>query len=299
VARLFRFPANWLLACWAALLPLAAAGVLRLPGRWRWAAVALLGADLALYGAVDRTAWAREGFFTEPPPLAGRVLAAGRPARIYHAEPLMRLWLSGWLEREEDYALMKGLLAPSYGAAFGVQGISDYQTLRLRSSDAYRARLDAEGPSSPLLAWSGAACVVSIASGAARVEGPSVILRPNPGARPRVFPVSEGSAAVSLLDYRPGEVLCEVAAVREAGVVFSESAYPGWTAAIDGREAALGTLAGLFPVVRVPPGRHLLSFRFRSAAFLAGAFLSLVSLALFLARLLTGARRRPRAWARG
>ncbi|MFA6028959.1 MAG: YfhO family protein [Elusimicrobiota bacterium] len=281
--RFFRSPSNWLLLAAAASAPLAALGVARLP-RGRWLAAALVALDLAVFALPDRVAWARPGFFTDPPPLARRLAALPGPVRLHHSRALMTLWQQGTLEREEDYLLMRDYLAPAYGTALGVHDVSDCQTLRLRSADDYRRRLDEEGPGSPLLDWAGAAAWVSVSTGAARVERAALFVRPNPGYRGRVFAQPASAARAALAAWRPGRAWARVEGAEESLVVLGESDYPGWEAYVDGEPRRIERFEGFFPGVRVGAGAHRVEFRFRSPGLIAGLALALFVLSLALVR---------------
>jgi uncharacterized membrane protein YfhO len=64
-------------------------------------------------------------------------------------------------------------------------------------------------------------------------------------------------------------------------MVMVEQFYPGWTADIDGRKAAIERWDGAFQAVSVPGGEHRVRFRYRPWTLPAGAAVTLVSLLVF------------------
>lgn len=70
---------------------------------------------------------------------------------------------------------------------------------------------------------------------------------------------------------------------EEGGLLtFSESAYPGWSAKLDGNSLAIEPWQIAFQSVRVPPGAHTVEFIYRERLLPLGAAISLVSLALLV-----------------
>ena len=65
--------------------------------------------------------------------------------------------------------------------------------------------------------------------------------------------------------------------------MFGEVAYPGWTATVDGRPAAIERANFAFRAVRVPPGAHRVALRFEPAAWRLGLLITLLSLAAYVA----------------
>jgi hypothetical protein len=73
-----------------------------------------------------------------------------------------------------------------------------------------------------------------------------------------------------------------IAAPREGWLVVRDLYWPGWKAAVDGRSARVFPADGLFRAVRVPKGEHRVTFRYRPAALLLGAILSVLGLTITL-----------------
>ena len=83
------------------------------------------------------------------------------------------------------------------------------------------------------------------------------------------------------------------AGVGEAGgyLVMLDSFSDDWRATADGQPATIVRANGLFRAVRLNPGSHVVEFRYRPRAFLAGAAVSAAALAMVLALLVWPARR--------
>jgi hypothetical protein len=91
----------------------------------------------------------------------------------------------------------------------------------------------------------------------------------------------------------PNRFRYRVSYPRPALLCLAQSAYEGWTAAIDGRPAPLlSDYCGAFVVVAVPEGRHEVTFRFVPPGLGAGRAVSLAALAAMLYGLLRSRRRR-------
>jgi hypothetical protein len=86
-----------------------------------------------------------------------------------------------------------------------------------------------------------------------------------------VDPRPDDRLAVLAMD--PDRLQVQVETGRAGELVAAELAYPGWEATIDGQPSA--TLSrGAFRSVRVPPGRHVVEWRFQSRTIRWGALVS-------------------------
>ncbi len=74
----------------------------------------------------------------------------------------------------------------------------------------------------------------------------------------------------------------EVEAERDAIVGTSVTAWSGWKARLDGFAAEPLSYNHAFLAFRVPVGRHRLELRYRPDSFMAGAAISLATLAVLL-----------------
>jgi uncharacterized membrane protein YfhO len=93
-------------------------------------------------------------------------------------------------------------------------------------------------------------------------------------------------------------VVVEVESDRNGWLVLSDRYYPGWRADINGKPARIERANVVVRAVAVPPGRHIVTFRFASTPLRAGAAISLLGWAAaaswWLAALVRS-RRRPSA----
>ncbi len=277
IFRVFRFPANWLLASSSALGLLCAAGISHLRKKWRWLAVILIVVDLVLFAQFPRQAWARPAFLTDIPALAENLKRLPQPARIFYARPLYHLWQSGSLAKEEDYLLMRDFLAPSFGIAFGIQEFRSYQVLRTQLAEKYLQRLDAEGPHSRLLDYAGASVILTLSGNVRKLtQGDiKVILRPQTRVLPRLFIAPGGKGNIKITAYRFGHIDALARLPSQATVVFSEIDYPGWNALLDGHKVPHQRFEGAFPAIVVPFGKHEISFDFSPKSFWIGLMITL------------------------
>ncbi len=88
--------------------------------------------------------------------------------------------------------------------------------------------------------------------------------------------------------YETDYVQVQTGASQPAYLVLSDTYYPGWEAAVDGKPAPIHRANSLFRAVRVPEGRHTVEFRFRPASVAYGGLMSLVTGALVMAALAAG-----------
>jgi hypothetical protein len=87
-------------------------------------------------------------------------------------------------------------------------------------------------------------------------------------------PESAGTARVTR--YQLHEVEVEVDASRPAVLRLADLWYPDWKATVDGRPERIIRADHLLRVVPVPAGRHTVTFRFASASFTIGLWVSIV-----------------------
>jgi hypothetical protein len=134
----------------------------------------------------------------------------------------------------------------SFGSAYGVEpDAARAWTRALRESDGGRRVLVSAEPSLP---------------------------PPPPGAESGKYVVAGISSE------EPERVTADVSADRAGLLVLTDLAYPGWTARVDGKPAALLAADGCFRAVAVGAGSHRVEFRYRPVSFLAGAAISIAAL---------------------
>lgn len=85
--------------------------------------------------------------------------------------------------------------------------------------------------------------------------------------------------------YAPGQIDLTLSAPAPAGasLVVSENYYPGWTATVDGRPAAVGRADYVLTGVALPAGARTVSLRFTSPRFQTGLLVSALAVALAFA----------------
>ncbi len=98
----------------------------------------------------------------------------------------------------------------------------------------------------------------------------------------------ERQGRARLLSAGPHELVVEVESAHGGYLVLSDTYYPGWRASVDGVAAEIERANYLFRAVKVGKGEHEVRFLYRPASFLAGLFLTLLS--LFVVSLYLGAR---------
>ncbi|MBD0281636.1 MAG: YfhO family protein [Thermoleophilaceae bacterium] len=77
-------------------------------------------------------------------------------------------------------------------------------------------------------------------------------------------------------------------------LVLGDNYYPGWTAEVDGRPAAIARVDYLFRGVRIGPGSHMITFRYEPLTWTIGWIVTSVSAVLLAVAVAVGARRRRR-----
>lgn len=139
----------------------------------------------------------------------------------------------------------------------------------------------------------------------ARVRGASggldparTVLLETDAARPASAPARAGSGGgtVDVAERADDALTVRTDAPRDAFLVTSERAAPGWTATVDGADAPLLLANGAFRAVRVPAGAHEVRFAYRPWRTRAGLALAAAGClaALLLARASVAARRAGR-----
>jgi len=119
----------------------------------------------------------------------------------------------------------------------------------------------------------------------------SRVLLDDGSAAPPLAPASgEPRADVALDRYGAGDAAWRVRTDREGWLVTTDAYYPGWTAELDGRPAPIRRANLAFRAVRVPPGEHVVRYRFRPRSVGIGAALGVLGAAATLI-LLAASRR--------
>ena len=102
---------------------------------------------------------------------------------------------------------------------------------------------------------------------------------------------ADSTAKISLISYKPNELVYETSANAEGLAVFSEIYYNvrnEWQVTIDGKPADMLRANYVLRALRVPAGKHTIKFRFEPVSVAAGSKIDLVS-SLLLIGLIAGA----------
>jgi uncharacterized membrane protein YfhO len=111
------------------------------------------------------------------------------------------------------------------------------------------------------------------------LENPDAPELPLSGAVRDGDPLGSPYGEVRLVGYKAGTV--DVEATTNGGyLVLTDAYYPGWRAYVDGAETPLYRGDYLFRAVALPPGRHLVQFRYEPASFATGLTISRLAAAL-------------------
>ncbi|MEW6127403.1 MAG: YfhO family protein [Acidobacteriota bacterium] len=101
-------------------------------------------------------------------------------------------------------------------------------------------------------------------------------------ALPQNFSVGEAQ----IIEDRRNRVVIETENAGEGILILSDTYYPGWQATIDGNAVEIFRANHAMRAVRVPAGRHVVSFSFAPKPFTTSIYLSLTTLFMVLAILI-------------
>ncbi|MBI3782443.1 MAG: YfhO family protein [Deltaproteobacteria bacterium] len=112
--------------------------------------------------------------------------------------------------------------------------------------------------------------------------------------RPAVPPsgaADEGISSARVTYYAPMRVTIDTDVSAPGYLVLTDTFYPGWRAAIDGKDTQIYVADYLFRGVAVPAGKHTVTFRYVPLRFAIGALLSVSAVCVVaLAAVVIGAR---------
>ena len=91
---------------------------------------------------------------------------------------------------------------------------------------------------------------------------------------PLTEPTSE---TVSFVRYEPNRLELKVDVRRRGLLVLSEIDYPGWHATVDGREARIHRVNGVFRGIEVSPGLNRVELKYAPRWILVGGLLTLAA----------------------
>jgi len=94
------------------------------------------------------------------------------------------------------------------------------------------------------------------------------------------------SEAANIVSYDNDQVVIEAEAKADAWLVLLDSYYPGWRATVDGNLAEIYRANGFFRAVRIPAGKHTVSFEYNPQVFYLGLKLSAAGFLVWLGLLI-------------
>lgn len=100
------------------------------------------------------------------------------------------------------------------------------------------------------------------------------------------IPKPDTAASIKLIDYKPNNLKYESNSTTEQLVAFSEIYYKdGWNAYIDGEQKPHFNANWVLRAMRVPPGKHIIEYKFEPKKYFIGEKISLASNLLLFAAL--------------
>ena len=91
---------------------------------------------------------------------------------------------------------------------------------------------------------------------------------------PRASVGGEPGGSARVVQYEDERVRIEATTPRPALLILTDNYYPGWKAAVDGREAQVHRVDYLLRGVRLPAGAHTVEFRYEPASWTLGLLVS-------------------------
>lgn len=185
----------------------------------------------------------------------------------------------------------EAVLPPNFATMFGLRDVQGYDSLLPRSYKVWLRDTLGEDPSPPevgnmallkrpaekVLDAAGVRLVLSLeplelqASEQRQVGGVWLGWRPGAPGRVRVASHS-GSDSWQWLEDSPQRVRLRVRLAGGGRLFLSDQHWPGWQARLDGRAVPIGRWRGVFRVIVLPGGEHVVEFRYEPASTLVGIY---------------------------
>jgi hypothetical protein len=163
------------------------------------------------------------------------------------------LGVKGWLTTEwHKYPNPKTFVKPNPGALPRAWVVNNAAVIESRDE---RLKVLAKGPWDPRK---------------------TVILEEYPPGTPPE-PTETPAGRATIMSRKPGEYLVEAENDADAFLVLSEASYPGWKAEVDGRPVDVLPANHLIQAVRLPPGKHVVRFAYRSRYLGVGVAVALLA----------------------
>ena len=99
---------------------------------------------------------------------------------------------------------------------------------------------------------------------------------------PAVDPSGEGEGLVRIDSYAPQTISITTSALSPKLLVLSDTYYPGWTAAVDGRLTPIYRANYTMRAISVPSGNHTVTFTYEPASVRIGFMISIASLLVLI-----------------
>jgi hypothetical protein len=111
----------------------------------------------------------------------------------------------------------------------------------------------------------------------------TALLEIPPGSSPSLpVGVIPAKTNARIVEYEPNRLVVETVADTASVLVVSEINYPGWEATLDGQRTPIYTTDYLLRGVILPAGSHRIEMRYTAPAARTGAWISLLTLSLFV-----------------
>jgi hypothetical protein len=214
--------------------------------------------------------------------------------RIFHGDDILTHYQKWEWESGREWELLKYVMLPSYGAAYGLHEVNSHHNLTGRRNVEFRARLLTDPRSRELLSMADVRLLVALKPHRRDTRTPvagdfdTFVARETRG--PVFFETGGGTATLT----SDTPVDRRMAATGPGRLVVSQQFYPGWSFWVDGRRRPLVVGEDIFPAVDVPAGEHAVRFVYRPWPALVGAGLTGMTL-VFLTGAMLWRRRRARS----
>jgi hypothetical protein len=95
--------------------------------------------------------------------------------------------------------------------------------------------------------------------------------------------IPKGSAGAKILHERNNEIELQARVARPSLLYLADTFYPGWNAYVDGKKTKIYRANYNFRAVPLPPGEHLVDFRYEPLSFYLGAWIAGMTLFILMA----------------
>jgi hypothetical protein len=123
--------------------------------------------------------------------------------------------------------------------------------------------------------------------------------RLTPAERAQIATINAHPAArmqpAAIASYTSQRVVIDAAPTRTGILVLNDTDYPGWAAYIDGKPAHWVNANYMFRGLLLPPGKHVITFKYQPSSFYSGIALSGLTLAVLITGAFVAHLRRPKA----